>query len=362
MPMKTLNLRLPTHQYDIHIGRDLLADLALWRPHLSNEIMIVTNDTIAPLYLSKVESVLSGAVTRLQSVVLPDGEMHKTLDVLNQIYTALLEHNFSRRCTLIALGGGVIGDMTGYAAASYQRGVKFIQVPTTLLSQVDSSVGGKTGVNHSLGKNMIGAFKQPELVLIDTVTLSTLPDREFAAGLAEVVKYGLIADADFFAWLEQHWAGLLQRDEALLTEAIYRSCALKAEVVSEDETEQGRRAILNLGHTFGHAIETFTGYGQWLHGEAVATGLLMATHMSALLGDVPTSLVERLHALLQHAGLPVLSPAGMTRQDYLGLMARDKKVDAGQLRLVLLKALGHAIVTGEFPPEALYQTIDHFQS
>ncbi|WLD57896.1 3-dehydroquinate synthase [Salinispirillum sp. LH 10-3-1] len=360
--MKTLNLRLPTHEYDIHIGRDLLHQLELIRPHLTSEVMIVTNDTIAPIYLSAVQSVLADSVPRLHSVVLPDGEMHKTLDVLNQIYTALLEHNFSRRCTLIALGGGVIGDMTGYAAASYQRGVKFIQMPTTLLSQVDSSVGGKTGVNHALGKNMIGAFKQPELVLIDTKTLNTLPDREFAAGLAEVLKYGLIADADFFAWLEQHWTDLLERDETLLTEAIYRSCALKAAVVIEDETEQGRRAILNLGHTFGHAIETFTGYGQWLHGEAVATGLLMATYMSALLGDVPHTLVERLNTLLLQAGLPIQSPEGMTRDDYIALMARDKKVDAGQLRLVLLKDLGHAIVTGEFPVETLYQTIDHYQS
>lgn len=360
--MKTLNLRLPTHEYDIHIGRDLLSQIELIRPHLTPEVMIVTNDTVAPIYLAAVQNLLVDSVPRLQSVVLPDGEMHKTLDVLNQIYTALLEHNFSRRCTLIALGGGVIGDMTGYAAASYQRGVKFIQIPTTLLSQVDSSVGGKTGVNHALGKNMIGAFKQPELVLIDTKTLNTLPDREFAAGLAEVLKYGLIADAEFFAWLEQHWAALLERDEALLTEAIYRSCALKAEVVIEDETEQGRRAILNLGHTFGHAIETYTGYGQWLHGEAVATGLLMATYMSVLLGDVSPSLVERLNVLLSQAGLPVQSPAGMTRDDYIALMARDKKVDAGQLRLVLLKDLGHAIVTGEFPVETLYQTIDHYQS
>ncbi|MFY0663778.1 MAG: 3-dehydroquinate synthase [Natronospirillum sp.] len=360
--MKTLNLRLPTHQYDIHIGRDLMQQLELIRPHLTAEVMLVTNDTIAPLYLSRVKELLAGSVPRLQSVVLPDGEMHKTLDVLNQIYTALLEHNFSRRCTLIALGGGVIGDMTGYAAASYQRGVKFIQVPTTLLSQVDSSVGGKTGVNHALGKNMIGAFKQPELVLIDTATLNTLPDREFAAGLAEVLKYGLIADAEFFAWLELHWGALLERDEVLLTEAIYRSCALKADVVIEDETEQGRRAILNLGHTFGHAIETFTGYGQWLHGEAVATGLLMATHMSSLMGDVSSDLVERVKVLLLQANLPVQSPVGMTREDYIALMARDKKVDAGQLRLVLLKALGHAIVTAEFPVETLYQTIDHYQS
>ncbi|MFC3851693.1 3-dehydroquinate synthase [Salinispirillum marinum] len=360
--MKTLNLQLPSHQYAIHIGADILRQPALLASHLSTEMLVVTNETLAPLYLDGVMKDLAPEVPKLASVVLPDGEKYKTLDVLNQIFTALLEHNFSRKCTLVALGGGVIGDMTGFAAASYQRGVKFIQIPTTLLSQVDSSVGGKTGVNHPLGKNMIGAFKQPEIVLIDTATLSTLPDREFAAGLAEVLKYGLIADADFFVWLEAHWDALLARDESTVQEAIFRSCQIKADVVMEDETEQGRRAILNLGHTFGHAIETFTGYGSWLHGEAVATGMLMATKMSARLGKVPEALVRRVEALLLRAHLPVQSPAGMTRDDYIGLMARDKKVDAGQLRLVLLNALGHAIVTAEFPAETLYQTIDHYQS
>ncbi len=360
--MKTLDLDLGTHAYPIHIGEDLLRHKDLVAPYLSQEVMVVTNETIAPLYLSRLNAVLEREGRRVATVILPDGEQYKTLDVLNRIFTALLEANFSRRCTLVALGGGVVGDMTGFAAAAYQRGVPFVQIPTTLLSQVDSSVGGKTGVNHALGKNMIGAFKQPELVLIDTLTLSTLPDREFAAGLAEVLKYGLIADADFFAWLEDHWSQLLARDSATVTQAIFRSCQIKAEVVMEDETEQGRRAILNLGHTFGHAIETHTGYGDWLHGEAVATGLLMATDLSTRLGWVPQSLVHRVSALLSAAHLPVRSPAGMSSEHYLGLMARDKKVESGVLRLVLLKALGHAIVTSEVARDALLETIDHYQS
>ncbi|TGG93284.1 3-dehydroquinate synthase [Natronospirillum operosum] len=362
--MKTLSLDLPAHHYDIHIGAGLLAQAELLAPHLSPEVLVVTNETIAPLYLARLEAALvkPDANRRIESVVLPDGEQHKHLRTLDQVFTRLLELNYSRRCTLLALGGGVIGDMTGFAAACYQRGVNYIQLPTTLLSQVDSSVGGKTGVNHALGKNMIGAFKQPELVLIDTDTLSTLPDREYAAGLAEVLKYGLIADAGFFDWLEQHWSDLLARRSDVVSEAIYRSCALKAEVVAEDETEQGRRAILNLGHTFGHAIETWTGYGAWLHGEAVATGLLMATDLSQRLGHVDVALVERVRTLLLQAELPVRSPTGMARDNYLQLMARDKKVESGVLRLVLLNTLGHAIVTSDFAVQALYETIDHFKS
>ncbi len=361
--MNTLRLDLPTHQYDIHIGPGLLRQSRLLEPHLSAEVLIVTNETVAPLYLDTLRSGLQAADgRRVESLVLPDGEVHKTLTTLDLIFTRLLELGFSRRCTLLALGGGVIGDMAGFAAACYQRGVKAVQVPTTLLSQVDSSVGGKTGVNHRLGKNMIGAFKQPELVLIDTETLDTLPDREYAAGLAEVLKYGLIADANFFQWLEQHWADLLARDQQTVAQAIRRSCELKAEVVAADETEQGRRAILNLGHTFGHAIETWTGYGSWLHGEAVATGLLMATDLSHRLGAVEASLIDRVRALLEQAELPTRAPAGMSRSDFLQHMARDKKVESGVLRLVLLKSLGHAIVTSDFAVESLYQSIDQYQS
>ncbi len=360
--MKTLDLDLGTHAYPIHIGAGLVSSRDLVSPYLTTEVLVVTNDTIAPLYLAAFELTLKAEGRRVETVVLPDGEQHKTLEVLNRVFTSLLEHNFSRQCTLVALGGGVIGDMTGFAAACYQRGVRYVQVPTTLLSQVDSSVGGKTGVNHPLGKNMIGAFKQPELVLIDTDTLATLPDREFSAGLAEVLKYGLIADADFFAWLERHWDALLQRDEVVISEAIYRSCEIKAEVVMEDEKEQGRRAILNLGHTFGHAMETYTGYGKWLHGEAVGAGLLMATDLSCRLGWVPSDLVARVEGLLVRAALPVQSPPTMTRNDYVQLMARDKKVESGVLRLVLLKRLGHAIVTSDVALEALNQTIDHYQS
>ena len=360
--MKTLNLDLGVHQYPIHIGSALLDDPQWLAPHLTPEVMVVSNETVAPLYLERLNRSMAAEGRRIVHVILPDGEVHKTLDVLNRIFTALLESGFSRRCTLVALGGGVVGDMTGFAAAAYQRGVNFIQVPTTLLAQVDSSVGGKTGVNHPLGKNMIGAFKQPEIVLIDTDTLVTLPPREYAAGLAEVLKYGLITDADFFVWLEQHWQALLARDTALVAQAIERSCALKAEVVVEDETEQGRRATLNLGHTFGHAIETYTGYGTWLHGEAVATGLLMATDLSCRLGLVDHQLVERVASLLQRAGLPTRSPAGMSQHDYLTLMARDKKVESGVLRLVLLNALGHAIVSDDFEFALLQQTIDHYQS
>lgn len=360
--MKTLDLDLGTHAYPIHIGTGLVSKPDLISPYLSAEVLVVTNDTIAPLYLSAFEQTLTAAGRRVATVVLPDGEQYKTLEVLNRVFTALLEHNFSRQCTLVALGGGVVGDMTGFAAACYQRGVPYVQVPTTLLSQVDSSVGGKTGVNHPLGKNMIGAFKQPELVLIDTVTLATLPDREFSAGLSEVLKYGLIADADFFAWLEKHWDALLQRDEVIISQAIYRSCEIKADVVMEDEKEQGRRAILNLGHTFGHAMETYTGYGEWLHGEAVGAGLLMATDLSSRLGWVPSGLIARVEWLLLRAGLPVKSPPAMTRKDYTQLMARDKKVESGVLRLVLLKQLGHAIVTSDVALDALNQTIDHYQS
>lgn len=361
--MKTLTVVLPHTQYPIHIRPLLLEQPQIVGQWLAPENLIVTNETVAQLYLAPLQRLLEAVPGehRVSVLVLPDGEQFKTLATLELIYTALLEHRFSRQCALWALGGGVIGDMTGFAAATYQRGVRFVQVPTTLLAQVDSAVGGKTGVNHPLGKNMIGAFKQPECVLIDTQTLSTLPPREFAAGLAEILKYGLIMDAEFFAWLESHWLALLAREADVLAEAIYRSCACKAEVVAEDETEQGRRAILNLGHTFGHAIETWTGYRLWLHGEAVATGMLMAADLSCRCGWLSTEIVQRTERLLKQAELPVLAPQGMLEENFFELMARDKKVQSGQLRLVLLQGLGRACVTHDFPLEQLSQTIHQFR-
>ncbi len=279
----TLDVDLGVRSYPIHIGPGLIDDPELYRPHVSgSQVLIVTNEIVAPLYLDRVEQALRGF--QLARVVLPDGEKYKNLEVWNRIMDALLENRFARDCTLVALGGGVVGDMAGFAAACYQRGVAFIQVPTTLLAQVDSSVGGKTGVNHALGKNMIGAFHQPRAVIADTDTLSTLPDRELSAGVAEVIKYGLIRDREFFYWLEANIGPLLERDTEALTFAIERSCRNKAEVVAADEREAGQRALLNLGHTFGHAIETGMGYGAWLHGEAVGTGMCMAADLSFRLG------------------------------------------------------------------------------
>ena len=349
--MRELTLDLGERSYPIRIAPKLLTDND-WPSFVrGSQACVVTNETIAPLYL---DAVLARLVGKKVSVVsLPDGEQFKTLEYLNRIYDRLLEDNHTRKTTLIALGGGVVGDMTGFAAASYQRGVPFIQLPTTLLSMVDSSVGGKTGVNHALGKNMIGAFYQPECVIIDTDTLASLPAREFAAGLAEVLKYGLIADVPFYEWLEANWSGLLARDPELLAEAILRSCENKARVVAEDEREGGRRAILNLGHTFGHAIEPATGYGSWLHGEAVAAGMVIAARLSADLGWIAPQEVVRLENLLQRAELPVAAPEEMTAEQFLTLMARDKKVLDGRLRLVLLSSIGEAVVTDEVSQEAV---------
>lgn len=317
--------------------------------------MVVSNTTVAPLYLDRLLASLDGLKTA--TVILPDGEQYKTLDTLNKIFTALLEQRFNRGCTLVALGGGVVGDITGFAAASYQRGVAFLQVPTTLLAQVDSSVGGKTGVNHPLGKNMIGAFHQPGCVVIDTDTLDTLDDRQLAAGFAEVIKYGLIYDADFFAWLEENVSAIMARDKMALARAIERSCTIKAEIVAADECESGMRALLNLGHTFGHAIETGTGYGNWLHGEAVATGMLMAVDLSARHGWLDRADVQRTESILRQAGLPTRPPATMSEQQFMDLMAVDKKVVDGGLRLVLLKRIGEAFVTADFQSDLLSETL-----
>lgn len=353
---RTLHVDLGDRSYPIYIGSGLIGASERYRPHVQgSQVMVVTNETVAPLYLAQVEAALSGY--KLAHVILPDGEQYKTLDVLNRIYTALLEHRFDRRCTLVALGGGVVGDMTGFAAASYQRGVNFIQVPTTLLAQVDSSVGGKTGVNHALGKNMIGAFHQPQCVIADTATLDTLPDRELSAGLAEVIKYGLIDDAEFFAWLETNMAALVRREPEALAFAIERSCIDKAAVVAADEREAGRRALLNLGHTFGHAIETGMGYGQWLHGEAVGAGTCMAASMSARLGWLPPQQVERIRHLVAAAGLPTDPPPEIDGDRFLELMAVDKKVVDGQLRLVLLQDIGRSVIASSFDAEALRQTL-----
>lgn len=355
-PMRTLKVDLGNRAYPIFIGSDLIGDSSLFRPYIhGNQVMIVSNETVAPLYLERVEAAL--ADYQLAHVILPDGEQYKTLGVLDQIYTGLLQHRFDRRCTLLALGGGVVGDMTGYAAASYQRGVNFVQVPTTLLSQVDSSVGGKTGVNHSLGKNMIGAFHQPQCVVIDISTLSTLPDRELSAGLAEVIKYGLINDREFFVWLEDNMPALRARDPEALTYAIERSCADKAAVVAADERESGQRALLNLGHTFGHAIETGMGYGSWLHGEAIGAGMCMAAAMSARLGWLTEEQLNRVNNLVAAAGLPVRPPAEVSPDRFMDLMAVDKKVMDGQLRLVLMHDIGNSVISAEFDPEALRQTL-----
>ncbi|HHI75934.1 MAG TPA: 3-dehydroquinate synthase, partial [Gammaproteobacteria bacterium] len=333
--VRTLQVDLGERSYPIHIGSGLLGDPRWLAPHVrGRQVMVVSNETVAPLYLERLLPALEGF--QVETVILPDGEEYKNLQVLDRIYTALLEHRFDRGCTLLALGGGVVGDMTGFAAASYQRGVDFIQVPTTLLAQVDSSVGGKTGVNHPLGKNMIGAFHQPRVVIADTGTLDTLPDRELSAGMAEVIKYGLIDDADFFAWLETRLPALMQRDKALLAEAIERSCADKAAIVAADEREAGRRALLNLGHTFGHAIETGMGYGAWLHGEAVGAGMAMAAELSRRLGWLTDADRRRVDAALRQARLPVAPPPELTPARFRELMAVDKKVLGGRLRLVLL--------------------------
>ena len=355
--MRRINVDLGSRAYPIFIGEGLLADAAYLQPWLSGEqVMWVTNETIRQLY-GKVIDDLSVGLKVVDEVVLPDGESFKNLETLNLIFSELLQKKHNRTTTLIALGGGVVGDMAGFAAASYQRGVDFVQIPTTLLAQVDSSVGGKTGVNHPLGKNMIGAFHQPNCVLIDTSVLSTLPQRELSAGLAEVIKYGLIADADFFVWLEQNMNALLAKDSAALAHAIEVSCRTKAKIVAEDEREGGIRAILNLGHTFGHAIEAHLGFGSWLHGEAVGAGMVMACEMSSRLGWLDESLTARAITLIERAGLPVSPPENMKSEDFLKYMSVDKKVLDGSLRLVLLKACGQAVVTNQFDWQALEATL-----
>lgn len=355
--MQTLTVALGDRAYPIHIGRDLLDQPALILPHLQRkQVAIVTNTTVAPLYLEKLARPLRNAGVAVIEIVLPDGEAYKNGATLNLIYDALLQNRCERSTTLIALGGGVIGDLTGYAAATYLRGVPFIQIPTTLLSQVDSSVGGKTGINHPLGKNMIGAFYQPQLVLADIATLQTLPPRELSAGLAEVIKYGLIRDADFFLWLERNMPQLLALAPEIMSYAIYRSCQNKAEVVAADERESGERALLNLGHTFGHAIENAMGYGVWLHGEAVAAGTMLAADLSRRMRWLSEEDVARIERIFKAAQLPTAAPdLGVER--YLDLMGLDKKVQNGKLRFVLQQGIGKSVITSDYDAAALQQTL-----
>jgi 3-dehydroquinate synthase len=354
---QTLNVALAERTYPIHIGVGLLNETALLLQHLKQkQVAIVSNTTVAPLYLDKVAKPLRDAGVHVVEIILPDGEKYKNSETLNTIYDALINARCERNTTLVALGGGVIGDLTGYAAATYLRGVPFIQIPTTLLSQVDSSVGGKTGINHPQGKNMIGAFYQPKLVLIDTDTLRTLPQRELSAGVAEVIKYGLIRDAAFFDWLEANMERLMALDEAVVSEAVYRSCKNKADVVAADEKEAGERALLNLGHTFGHAIENAMGYGVWLHGEAVAAGTIMAAELSLKMGWLQAKDVQRIKAIFASAKLQQMPPA-LGVEKYLDLMGLDKKVQDGKIRLILQQAIGKSVIISDYDTKALQSVL-----
>ena len=355
--MISLKVNLADRSYPICIGKNLLSQHELLTQHIpGNSALIVSNETIAPLYMDKVEAALSDL--KYKTLVLPDGEEYKNQDTLTSIYDCLLNNRLDRNTTIIALGGGVIGDICGFAAARYQRGVHFIQIPTTLLSQVDSSVGGKTGINHPRGKNMIGAFYQPKVVIADTDTLTTLEDRQLSSGLAEVIKYGLIRDLEFLNWIEENIDRLTDRDPDALAYAIERSCRNKAEIVAADERESGQRATLNLGHTFGHAIETGMGYGNWLHGEAVASGMVMASRLSQKMGWISQQDVDRVIDILERAHLPVTAPSKMTADKFIEFMSLDKKVSDGILNLVLLKSIGKAVVTSDYKQDILLQTID----
>ncbi|MBQ8706916.1 MAG: 3-dehydroquinate synthase [Succinivibrionaceae bacterium] len=355
--MKLLNVDLADRSYPISIGGGLLDDASSFKAAIRHpRVIVVTNTTVAPLYLERLKNTLSGFCSVCQCI-LPDGEKYKTLDSFNQALTAMLENSLGRDSTVLALGGGVVGDIAGFAASAYQRGVDFVQVPTTLLAQVDSSVGGKTGVNHRLGKNMIGAFYQPRAVIIDTDCLQTLPARELSAGLAEVIKYGIIWDADLFACLEASMSDLLKLDGEKLEQVISRCCAIKAEVVHQDEREGGVRALLNLGHTFGHAIENHMGYGVWLHGEAVAAGTVMASAIARMRGHIGQEEFQRIVRLHQAASLPVSPPENMTADDFLSLMRHDKKVKAGAIRYVIPTSIGSAEVFSDVTRDEVEQSI-----
>jgi len=355
--MQTLGVALGERSYPIHIGAGLLGEARLYAPHVKDRrVAVVTNPVVAPLYLGRVQEALAQAGAQTVPVMIEDGEQAKGWATLDRVFDALLAARLGRDALLVALGGGVVGDLTGFAAAIYQRGVPFIQVPTTLLAQVDSSVGGKTAINHLRGKNMVGAFHQPVAVIADVATLETLPDRELRAGLAEVIKHGLILDLEFLEWLEKQIGKLLARDPAALEHAVQRSCELKAQVVAADERESGRRAVLNFGHSFGHAIEAGVGYGEWLHGEAVATGMVMAAELSVRAGTLRRADAERAKALIARAGLPVRGPK-LAVERYLELMQVDKKVAGGQLRFILLDGLGGATQRGDLDPKLVRESI-----
>ena len=355
--VETINVDLGERSYPIFIGPGLLKETDRLRSHLGQgQAVIISNDTVAPLYLDQVKQTLGDSYG--WEIILPDGETHKNLGTISQIYDRLLRAKADRQTTLVALGGGVIGDITGFAAATYQRGINFIQIPTTLLAQVDSSVGGKTGVNHPLGKNMIGAFYQPRCVLIDTEVLLTLPEREIKAGLAEVIKYGLINQPDFLSWLTNNAADILALDNAKLTETIRICCQAKADIVAADEREVGLRALLNLGHTFGHAIETASGYGNLLHGETIAMGMVMAADLSRRLDLLSAEQAAKVRDILENDfSMPVIPPAQISTETYLELMSSDKKAEHGRIRFILLEALGRAVLTGEVPPDLLKETL-----
>jgi len=353
--MESLSVALGSRSYPIHIGSGLISAGELYAPHLAGGgAAIVTNDVVAPLYLSQLRKALRDG--RVTEIVVPDGEQTKSWQTLNRVFDALLDARCGRDTLVIALGGGVIGDLAGFAAAVYQRGVPFLQVPTTLLAQVDSSVGGKTAINHALGKNMIGAFHQPRAVISDVATLDTLPDRELRSGLAEVIKHGLALDAAFVDWLESNVEKILRKDRAALVHAVRRSCELKARIVAEDERESGARALLNFGHTFGHAIEAGTGYGAWLHGEAIAAGMVMAAELSALMGHLKKTEVGRVRELLKRAGLPVAGPA-LAPERLMELMSLDKKAAKGRTRFVVLEALGRAALRADVDDAAVRRAI-----
>ncbi len=356
--MASIRVALGERSYPIDVGERLIDDPARYRPHLAGgKAAVVTSTVVAPLYLERVTGALRAAGAEVIEIILPDGEEHKTWQTLNLVFDALLGEHCDRHTTIVALGGGVVGDVAGFAAAVYQRGVPFIQVPTTLLAQVDSSVGGKTAVNHPLGKNMVGAFHQPQAVISDVSTLQTLPVRELRAGLAEVIKHGVISDPVFFGWLEANMDLLLAGDPGALTHAVVRSCEIKAAVVGADERETGLRATLNFGHTFGHAIESGMGYGHWVHGEAVGAGMVMAADLSARLGMIPKLESERIRALVARAGLPVEGPASLPADRYLELMAVDKKASRGKTRFILLERLGSAVLRGDIPEPVVRATL-----